>query len=47
MFVKKVNNDGMFVYIVVSSGTISINDDSSVQILAEESARLEDLDAEV
>ena len=37
----------MVLYITVSSGTISINEDSSVQILAEEMAKVEDLDAEV
>ncbi len=33
--------------LAVSSGSITINDDSSVQILAEEAARLDDLDREV
>merc|ERR1711976_55415 len=36
--------DGKANKFFVSSGSITINDDSSVQILAEEAARLEDLD---
>ncbi|KAK2168498.1 hypothetical protein LSH36_16g03034 [Paralvinella palmiformis] len=44
--VSVIEEDGTQKKYFVSSGTISINDDSSVQILAEESARLEDLDAE-
>ena len=31
----------------VSSGTITVNDDSSVQILAEEAVLVEDLDRQV
>ena len=31
----------------VSSGSVTINEDSSVQILAEEAARLDELDREV
>merc|ERR1711893_286093 len=37
-------SDGKPEKFFVSSGSITINDDSSVQILAEEAARLEDLD---
>lgn len=37
----------IFICFVVSSGSITINDDSSVQILAEEAVNLEDLDAAV
>ncbi|KAF5285662.1 hypothetical protein FQR65_LT13092 [Abscondita terminalis] len=38
-------NDGAVKKIFVSSGTVTINDDSSVQVIAEEAAALEDLDA--
>ncbi|XP_069668684.1 ATP synthase subunit delta, mitochondrial [Periplaneta americana] len=38
-------NDGTAKKIFVSSGTISINDDSSVQVLAEEACPVEQLDA--
>jgi F-type H+-transporting ATPase subunit delta len=38
-------NDGKVRKIFVSSGTITINDDSSVQVLAEEAAPVEHLDA--
>jgi len=36
-----------FVVYVVSSGSITINEDSSVQILAEEACTLDQLDAQV
>ena len=38
-------NDGTTKKIFVSSGTVSINDDSSVQVLAEEACPVEHLDA--
>jgi F-type H+-transporting ATPase subunit delta len=38
-------NDGITKKIFVSSGTISINDDSSVQVLAEEACPVEQLDS--
>ena len=38
-------NDGTSKKIFVSSGTVSINEDSSVQILAEEACTLDQLDA--
>ncbi|KAK4879333.1 hypothetical protein RN001_007479 [Aquatica leii] len=38
-------NDGAVKKIFVSSGTVTINDDSSVQIIAEEAAALEELDS--
>ena len=38
-------NDGTTKKIFVSSGTVSINDDSSVQVLAEEACPVEQLDA--
>jgi F-type H+-transporting ATPase subunit delta len=38
-------NDGPTQKIFVSSGTVSINDDSSVQVLAEEACPVEQLDA--
>jgi F-type H+-transporting ATPase subunit delta len=39
--------DGKSKKFFVSSGSITINDDSSVQILAEEAVNLEDLDSSV
>lgn len=38
-------NDGATKKVFVSSGTITVNVDSSVQVLAEEAHSLEDLDA--
>lgn len=38
-------NDGTTKKIFVSSGTVTINDDSSVQVLAEEACLVEQLDA--
>ncbi|XP_055551588.1 ATP synthase subunit delta, mitochondrial [Wyeomyia smithii] len=38
-------NDGGVKKVFVSSGTISVNEDSSVQVLAEEAHPVEDLDA--
>ncbi|KAJ3654954.1 hypothetical protein Zmor_014104 [Zophobas morio] len=38
-------NDGAVKKIFVSSGTVTINEDSSVQVLAEEAAAVENLDA--
>lgn len=38
-------NDGTSKKVFVSSGTITVNVDSSVQVLAEEAHSLEDLDA--
>lgn len=37
-------NDGTQKKVFVSSGTITVNEDASVQVLAEEAASLEDLD---
>lgn len=37
-------NDGTAKKVFVSSGTITVNEDSSVQVLAEEAHRVEDLD---
>ena len=34
-------------FIAVSSGSVTINDDSSVQILAEEAIAMENIDAQV
>ncbi|KPJ11140.1 hypothetical protein RR48_14779 [Papilio machaon] len=42
--VTVVENDGKQTKIFVSSGTITVNDDSSVQVLAEEAHPLESLD---
>ncbi|CAO1394737.1 unnamed protein product [Diamesa serratosioi] len=38
-------NDGSTKKVFVSSGTITVNEDSSVQVLVEEAANIEDLDA--
>lgn len=38
-------NDGTTKKVFVSSGTITVNEDSSVQVLVEEAASIEDLDS--
>lgn len=43
--VQVFENDGAVKKVFVSSGTITVNDDSSVQILAEEAHPVENLDA--
>ena len=43
--VSVFENDGTVKKIFVSSGTVTINDDSSVQVIAEEAAPVENLDA--
>lgn len=43
--VSVFENEGAVKKIFVSSGTVTINDDSSVQIIAEEAAPVEQLDA--
>ncbi|XP_055845297.1 ATP synthase subunit delta, mitochondrial [Episyrphus balteatus] len=43
--VQVVENDGKTSKFFVSSGSITVNEDSSVQVLAEEAHKLEDLDA--
>ena len=42
--VAVTENDGKLTKIFVSSGTVTVNDDSSVQVLAEEAHPLESLD---
>ncbi|KAJ8721462.1 hypothetical protein PYW07_002237 [Mythimna separata] len=42
--VSVIENDGKLNKIFVSSGTVTVNDDSSVQVLAEEAHPLENLD---
>ena len=43
--VTVIENDGAVKKVFVSSGTVTINDDSSVQVIAEEAATLDQLDA--
>lgn len=38
-------NDGNIKKVFVSSGTVTVNEDSTVQVLAEEAHAIEDLDA--
>lgn len=42
--VQVYENDGSTKKVFVSSGTITVNEDSSVQVLAEEAHSVEDLD---
>jgi len=42
--VQVIENDGKTAKFFVSSGSISVNEDSSVQVLAEEAHRIEDID---
>ncbi|KAH8336208.1 hypothetical protein KR074_010375 [Drosophila pseudoananassae] len=42
--VQVVENDGKLIKFFVSSGSVTVNDDSSVQVLAEEAHNVEDID---
>ncbi|XP_017055792.1 ATP synthase subunit delta, mitochondrial [Drosophila ficusphila] len=42
--VQVVENDGKLLKFFVSSGSVTVNDDSSVQVLAEEAHNVEDID---
>ncbi|KAH8272718.1 ATP synthase subunit delta, mitochondrial [Drosophila bipectinata] len=42
--VQVVENDGKLLKFFVSSGSVTVNDDSSVQVLAEEAHPVEDID---
>ncbi|KAH8235307.1 ATP synthase subunit delta, mitochondrial [Drosophila kikkawai] len=42
--VQVVENDGKLTKYFVSSGSVTVNDDSSVQVLAEEAHKVEDID---
>lgn len=39
-----MENDGKLTKFFVSSGSVTVNDDSSVQVLAEEAHKVEDID---
>ncbi|XP_001977262.2 ATP synthase subunit delta, mitochondrial [Drosophila erecta] len=43
--VQVVENDGKTLKFFVSSGSVTVNEDSSVQVLAEEAHNIEDIDA--
>ncbi|XP_016937041.1 ATP synthase subunit delta, mitochondrial [Drosophila suzukii] len=43
--VQVVENDGKLIKFFVSSGSVTVNEDSSVQVLAEEAHNVEDIDA--
>ncbi|EDV33817.1 uncharacterized protein Dana_GF19203 [Drosophila ananassae] len=42
--VQVVENDGKLIKFFISSGSVTVNDDSSVQVLAEEAHNVEDID---
>ncbi|KAI8034502.1 ATP synthase subunit delta, mitochondrial [Drosophila gunungcola] len=42
--VQVLENDGKLIKFFVSSGSVTVNDDSSVQVLAEEAHNVEDID---
>lgn len=42
--VQVTDNDGKLTKYFVSSGSVTVNDDSSVQVLAEEAHNIEDID---
>lgn len=44
--VTVVENDGSIKKVFVSSGTITVNDDSSVQVLAEEACTIDQIDGQ-